>query len=182
LLQRKDFIFIGKIVKSLGLKGFIKVISQTDFNERYESLDSVYLFNEKDNELIKNKYTGFLKFEIEDRVLLKDHNRIKFNGYNNRSDVGDLKNCYLVIDKSEKTKLSRGNYYYFDLINAKIFSDKKEVGLVKAVENYGGDDLLLIELNESKKKILLPLRKQFINKIDIDNKIIDVTLIEGFIE
>lgn len=180
--ENKDFIFVGKIVKSVGLKGYVKVILLTDFDERFKNPECVYILSENEKDLIKNRLHKSLKFKIEDVVLFNEHLKIKFEGYDNKTDADELKNCFLVIDESDKVELPDDYYYYYDLINLKVLSDKKEIGFVKAVENYGGDDLLVIELNDSKKNIFIPLRNQFIKKIDIDKKIIDVTLIDGFIE
>ena len=178
----KDLIYVGKIVKSVGLKGYVKVISLTDFNERFETLERIYILSDNEKDFIKNRLNKSLTFNIEDVILLKDQVKIKFEGYDNRTDADELKNCFLIIDESDKVELPNDYYYYFDLINLKVLSDKKEIGFVKNVENYGGDDLLVIELNKTKKNMFIPLRNQFIKKIDLDKRIIDVTLIDGFIE
>ncbi|MBC8489022.1 MAG: 16S rRNA processing protein RimM, partial [Bacteroidetes bacterium] len=151
-------------------------------SERFETLECIYVLSDNEKDFIKNKLNKSLTFNIEDVILLKDHVKIKFEGYDNRTDADELKNCFLVIDESDKVELPDDYYYYFDLINLKVILNKKGIGFVKAVENYGGDDLLVIELNGTKKNVFIPLRNQFIKKIDLDKKIIDVTLIDGFIE
>ena len=180
--ENKELIFIGKITKSVGLKGYVKVISLTDFNKRFLSLNTVYIFDEKCNTLIRNRASETLEFKIEDIVFLNDHIRVKFENSNSKNEADELKGCLIAIDESEKVKLSNDQYYFFDLIDLKVYSDKKEIGFISDVENYGGDDLLSVELNESKRKILIPLRKQFVKKIDIKNNTIDIALIDGFIE
>ena len=182
LPENKKLIFIGKITKSVGLKGYVKVISLSDFDKRFLSLDSVYIFDEKCNTLILNRVSETSKFKIEDIVFLNDYIRVKFENYNCKTEADELRGCFLTIDESEKVELSTDRYYFFDLINLKVYSDKKEIGIVAEVENYGGDDLLSVELIGNKGKILIPLRTQFIKKIDIKNKIIDIALIDGFIE
>jgi 16S rRNA processing protein RimM len=182
LPENKELIFIGKITKSVGLKGYVKVISLTDFNKRFLSLDTVYIFEDKCNTLIRNRASETLEFKIEDIVFLNDHIRVKFENYNSKNEADELKECFLAIDESEKVELSKDEYYFFDLINLKVYSNKIEIGVVTEIENYGGDNLLSVELIENKRKILIPLRTQFIKKIDIKNNTIDVALIDGFIE
>ena len=180
--ENKELIFIGKITKSVGLKGYVKVISLTDFNKRFLSLDSVYIFEDKCNTLIRNRASETLEFKIEDIDFLNDHIRVKFENYNSKNETDKLKECFLAIDESEKVELSNDQYYFFDLIDLKVYNDKNEIGIVTSIENYGGDDLLSVELIENKRKILIPLRTQFIKKIDIKNNKIDIALIDGFIE
>ena len=80
--ENKELIFVGKITKSVGLKGYIKVISLTDFDERFLSLDSVSIFDEKRSRLIENRVSKTPSFKIEDIVFLNDHIRVKFENYN----------------------------------------------------------------------------------------------------
>ncbi len=180
--ENKELIFVGKITKSVGLKGYIKVISLTDFDERFLSLDSVSIFDEKRSRLIENRVSKTPSFKIEDIVFLNDHIRVKFENYNSKNEADELKECFIAIDDSEKVELSNDQYYFFDLINLKVYNNKNEIGVVTSIENYGGDDLLSVELIENKRKILVPLRTQFIKKIDIKNNSINISLIDGFIE
>ena len=180
--KNKELIFIGKITKSVGRKGYVKVISLTDFNKRFLSLDTVYIFDEKCNTLLRNRTSETSKFKIEDIVFLNDHVRIKFENYCSKNEADELRGCFLAIDESEKVELSNDQYYFYDLINLKVYNDKNEIGVVTSIENYGGDDLLSVELIENNRKILIPLRTQFIKKIDIKNSSIDIALIDGFIE
>lgn len=180
--ENKELIFIGKITKSVGLKGYVKVISLTDFNKRFLSLDTICIFDEKCNTLIKSRVSNTSKFKIEDIVLLNDHVRVKFENYHSKNEADKLRGCFLAIDDSEKVELSNGQYYFFDLVDLKVYNKKNEIGIVTSIENYGGDDLLSVELIENKRKILIPLRTQFVKKIDIKNNSIDIDLIDGFIE
>ena len=50
------------------------------------------------------------------------------------------------------------------------------------IENFGGDDLLKIKLEEKGTDVYIPYRDEFIKKIDKSKKRIDVKLIEGLIE
>lgn len=85
-----------------------------------------------------------------------------------------------MIDEKDRVKISEGSYYFYDLIGCEVFDKDKLIGKVKSVVNYGSGDLF--NISAGGKEILIPFRKEFINKIDTDKKRIDATLIEGFID
>ncbi len=60
----KDLIYVGKIVKSVGLKGYVKVILLTDFDERFKSPECIYILSDNEKDLIKNRLHKSLKFKI----------------------------------------------------------------------------------------------------------------------
>jgi 16S rRNA processing protein RimM len=182
LTADKNFIIIGKIQKTIGLNGLLNVKPLTDFPDRFLSMKYVNIFNERNNLFIKNKITGNNKFEIEKINLEKDFVKIIFRYYTSRELAGELINTLIVIDEKDKISLRDNKFYFFDLIGCEIKCGNDSIGKVISIENYGGDDLLNILLTKNNKNFLLPLIKNFVKKIDIENKLIQVDLIEGFID
>ena len=57
-----EYITLGKIVKTIGLKGEVKVYSSSDFSyDRYEKGNNVTLFNEKTKERVTCIVKSFRK-------------------------------------------------------------------------------------------------------------------------
>ena len=57
-----EYITLGKIVKTIGLKGEVKIYSSSDFSyNRYEKGNNVTLFNEKTKERINCIVKSFRK-------------------------------------------------------------------------------------------------------------------------
>jgi 16S rRNA processing protein RimM len=185
LLDTNDFIAIGKIVKSIGIKGNLKIISLTDFPERFNQLKKVFLFDEKKKKFFVNKFNDDYEFVIESCKFYDNYINAKFEKYYSRTESDELVNLILLVREKDRVKLSDGNFYYYELIGIKVYDKDKMIGKVISINNYGSDDLLTIKSGENdvnSKEILIPFRKEFIKKIDIDNKRIDVDLIEGFLE
>ena len=178
----KDFVVIGKIQKTVGIRGYLKIKVLTDFPEHFDELKHVKLFNEEKNIFIKNEITGNDNFIIEDIKLNNNIARILFRYYTSPELAYKLKESLLLIKEKDKMKLKKNSFYFFDLIDCEIKYNNKIIGKVLSVENYGGDDQLSIKLLDNKKDILIPMVKQFIKRIDVDKKLIEVELIEGFIE
>jgi 16S rRNA processing protein RimM len=180
LLEKNNFIAIGKIVKTIGIKGNLKIISLTDFPERFKKLKKIFLYNERSKEFFVNKPDNSYEFEISDCKIYDKYVNIKFDEYDSIEKSEKLINLILMIDEAQRIKLDKGNFYFYELIGAEIFDKGKPIGEVVSVVNYGSGDLFNVKTAE--KEILIPYRKEFVKNIDIKNKRIDVDLIEGFLE
>lgn len=174
----KDYIFIGKILKFSGKKGKFKVYPLTDFPDRFKDLDYVYIYDEKIENFLKDGL-GNERFIINDVKISGDHIYITLNDVEDRKDL--YKGCYLCVEEAKRVKLAEGMYYYYELIGCKIYLEGNLLGSVSSIENYGSDDLLVL-LKNDKKKVFIPLREEFIQKIDLENKTIDIKYLEGLID
>jgi 16S rRNA processing protein RimM len=78
--------------------------------------------------------------------------------------------------------LSLGNEDYLDedIIGLDVLLDTGEKGTVLGITNNGGNNKTL-ELLINGKKVYVPYHKDFIKKIDLDKKIMELTTIEGLI-
>ena len=179
MLDHKNFIAIGKIVKPIGVKGNLKIIYLTDFPERFNKLEKIVLFDEKKGEFYSNNFRDEYDFVISDCKLFDNYANIKFAGYDDINKSKDLVNLIMMVNEKERVKLSEG-YYFYELIGLEVFDKDNYIGQVDKIHNYGSGDLFSIVSNG--KEILIPYKKEFVKNIDTAKKRIDVDLIEGFIE
>lgn len=177
----KKFISVGKITKPVGLKGYVKVLNLTDFPERFKSLESIKLFNEKENFILKNKFSNSEDFYIKDVIYDNDAVKILLDGFDDIDSVRNFVGCYLVIEETKRKKLEKGRYYFYDLIGLDVRYNGEIIGKTLSVENYGGQDIFNIKLNDSNKDVLIPYVDEFIKKIDIENKFIEIEVIDGML-
>lgn len=177
----KNLIFIGKLSKTTGLKGSLKMLSLTDFPERFKVRNKVFLVDDEKKQLLTNKHNNCENFEIEEFSSHNNVYKIKFKSFDTIDDVTELVNKFVSINDGEKVNLDKNGFYYHEIIDALVFAENKYIGNISKVENYGGDDLLLVK-TESEKELFIPVREEFIIKIDIDEKRVDVKNIEGLID
>lgn len=167
-----DRVRIGQIVSTQGLNGEVRIYPFTDYRERFEEFEYVYLEDKPGTKLQieKVRYKGQLAIA-------------KFKGFESVNDVEKLKDIYIVIDKEDMRDLPEDTYYIFDLVGSKVIDqDDNLIGkLVDVIQNTA-QDLYVIQHDESKKRILIPAVKEFIKEINIEEKIIQVKIIEGMIE
>ncbi|HMQ67393.1 MAG TPA: ribosome maturation factor RimM [Ignavibacteria bacterium] len=176
----KNFITIGTIVKTIGIKGNLKIIPHTDFPDRFYKLKKLFLYNEKEEKFFVNKFNGDKGFILSECKVLDRYINIKFEGYNDINDSQELVNLNTVIDEKDRIKLDEGKYYFYELIGSDIYDRGELIGKLISVVNYGSGDLFNVKSGTG--EILIPYNNEFVKKIDIENKRIDVELIEGFLD
>lgn len=156
---------VGKIVGTHGIKGELKVKSDTSF-DRFKKGNVLYI--EKEEKII-----------INSSRVHKGLHLITINGLTNINDVLMYvnKNIYVPHDRSE---LEEGEYYYEDLIGLICYdSNKKEIGEVIDLQEVPQG--LILEIRGKEKTILIPYVDEFIEEIDLDNKKILINEIEGLL-
>lgn len=157
-----EYIQIGRIVNTHGIKGELKIISD---------------FKYKNKVFIKNFNIYIGKNKIKEQIVTyrkhKNFDMITLNGYNNINEVLKYKNL-LVYAKKEDIKLDPKCYLNEDIIGLTAIVDKKEIGTVTDIIKNGGGELLVIN-----NKTLIPYYDEFIYEININNKTIHLKNIEG---
>ncbi len=173
--KRKAFshegeILIGKVVGVHGLKGELKVKSESDIFERQmEAIDKVTL------------YRGTRKEElpIEGLKPYKDIYLLKLKGIEDRSGAEERIGGELWIKEEERAPLEEGEFYYEDLIGLEVYDEKGErLGKVKGIFEQPASHILEIE-KENGKVILVPFIGEFVKEVDLKGKKLVVSLIEG---
>lgn len=174
----KNCISIGRLVKTVGLKGFVKVISYSEDPERFKNIKRVFLYNERAQKFFRN--TESFEFYPVEITYVKDSVRLKFKNHDRIEAVEGFKDSILTIPEEEKVKLPPGQFFLYEVLGFDVYDKDALIGKVKGFSDYGSGDLFVIDTNE--KEVLIPARKEFITNIDKDNKKIILNLIEGFMD
>ncbi|MGV8980277.1 ribosome maturation factor RimM [Clostridium sp.] len=152
----KDFMTVGQIGKTHGLKGEVKVFSLTDTLERFKELKSVYI----DGEIRK----------IEGCKLQSDRAILKIEGIDTIEQAELYRNKYLMVSREDAIKLPVGSYYVADLIDCTVFEEGgEELGKVFDVLSTPGNDVYWVK---GKKEVLIPVLKDIVVSIDTDKRVI----------
>ena len=166
-----NYLEIGKIVNSYGLKGFIKVLPLTDNIKRYELLKTIFI-----------DYRNNLEtFDIEEVKYHKNFVLLKLKGIDDINQVEKYKESYIKIDRKDGVKLPKDAYYIVDLIGLNVETIEGEyLGKIDDIIPTGSNDVYVVK-NELGKQILIPAIKSVVKEIDIENKKVKVHLIEGLV-
>ena len=160
-----DEIIIGKLGKTRGLDGTLKIISLTDFENRFDDLKEIKV-GEKILSVEKIRHIGGEIF-------------VKFAGVNDKENAKLLTNKFLTVNRSDAAPLDDDEFYFFDIIGCEVFDGEKKIGTVKNILRTGSNDVLEIS---GAKEILIPALKSVIREINLPEKkiFVDMTGLEEF--
>ena len=167
----QEFLEIGQIVNTFGIKGMVKIKPFTDDINRFDDLEKIYI--EKNN----NKK----EYEIEEVKYHKGMVLMKLKGVNTPEEAELLRNYYLKVKREDEPELEEGTYYIVDLIGLDVYSDDgKLLGKLDDIFNTGSNDIYVVK-DELGKQILLPAISDFVKDINLEEKKIIVHILNGLI-
>lgn len=170
--RKMDKIKIGKIVNAVALRGEVKVYNYSDL-DRFEELDTVILKNRKQSK----------EYKIENVRYQKNMVILKFKGVNDRNQAEALKDYEIFITEDDLRELPEDTFYIRDLIGCKVrdVESGDEVGTISDVLQNTAQDLYQVDTC-SGKQVFIPAVAQFVKNVDVEAKIVEVSLIPGFLD
>ncbi len=164
-----EFLEIGQIVNTYGIKGYLKVVPFTDNRERFEDLDKIFIEVKKDLQ----------EFNIEDVKYSKNVVLLKLKGIDDINIAQNYKNYYIKINRKNAVKLPEDTYFIIDLIGIQVFTDDGNLlGNIIDVFKTGANDVYVVK-DELGKQLLIPAIGDVIKQVNIQEKKMIVHLIEG---
>ncbi|HWI49107.1 MAG TPA: ribosome maturation factor RimM [Rummeliibacillus sp.] len=167
---------VGKIVNTHGIRGEVRVISQTDFpEERYTVGQQLGLFKQGEKKP--------LLLTIASSRKHKNFILLSFEGYPNINDVESFRDGILKVNEQqlEKDELQDNEFYYHEIVGCTVYDqDGKEIGQVKGIFETAANDVWTVKGLDGKDHYI-PVVDEFIKEIDIDEKKIVIEVIEGLL-
>lgn len=165
---------VGKIVNTHSLKGEVKVISSTDFEEERFKKGSKLLItrgNQLIREVVVQSYRNHKNFLL-----------VKFEGIDSVEEAEKLKNLQIKIDSDEVGELEENEFYFHEIIGCQVFDENdRNLGEIIGILTPGANDVWVIK-GEEGKEILIPYIEDVVKQIDITNKKVNIEVMEGLID
>jgi len=165
------YIQIGTIVGVHGIKGEVKIYPLTDNPDRFYDLDYVFLGKEGQD-------TEPIRYDVENVRLVKGMPLLKLEPVKDRNAAELLRKYNVYVDRENAVKLPEGRYLICDLINADIYENDRKIGVLRDVIQTGANDVYVVEELDG-SELLLPIIKECILNVDLENNRIDVHVMEG---
>ncbi len=167
----KKFIETGEIVKVHGILGEVKLYPWCDGTDFVKNLTSVFLTKDGQDEL-----------EIEKVRTQKNMCIIKFLNIDTVEKARELVGKVAYFSR-EQVVLPKGRFFAQDVIDCRVVDEhtKKEYGIITNITHPAASDIYEIK-NEEGQVFLFPAVSEFLGKIDIENKIVEVRPISGMFE
>lgn len=155
-MELKNPILLGTIGRAQGIRGEVRVKSHTQVPEAMA--DYGVLFDALGR-----------RFEVLD---IREHKNIvvvRFLGINDRTAAEGLNGIDLFVDRSNLSDddLEEDEFFYTDLEGLEVVdADGKNWGVIHAVFDFGGGDLIEIRA-KGQKPVLVPFTTESIPEVDI---------------
>ncbi len=168
----EQFLQVGIISSTHGIKGEVKVFPTTDDVNRFKKLKEVILDTGKEK----------LSLKIEGVRFFKQFAILKFEGYDNINDIEKYRGKSLFVTRENAVKLKKDEYFIADLIGVFVENeDGSFKGILKDVIETGANDVYVVQCEDG-KEVLIPAIKDCILSVDLENNMIKVHLLDGLLD
>lgn len=154
---------IGQIVGEFGLKGMVKVVPMTDFPERFEPGNTVFVLD--------------TPYEILDLQVHKSQFRLKLKGITKVEQAEALKWESVCVTADDRPELFEDEFYAADLEGLDlVLENGKVIGKVDRIIASPAQDLILCGEH------MIPMVREFVRKVDVKKGQIVIRPIPGLID
>jgi 16S rRNA processing protein RimM len=153
-----DLICVGHILGAQGLKGWVRVFSNTSPRDNIVNYSPWFI--EQGDELKAVSVSG--RSQGKNVVAQLD-------GCDNRSSAEALTGCRILINPSQLPDLQDGDYYWSDLIGLQVESLQGEpLGMVGSMLETGADDVMV--LNGDRERLIPFVMGEIVHEVDLERQ------------
>ena len=175
--DEKDLIMVGRIVRSHGVRGEVKVLPESDDPAHLLALSKVF---------IGKTEADAVRFEIQNARLQQFKKGLtvllSFEGVVGRDAADALRHQSVFAERDELPPLEDGEFFFHDLIGSRVDTETGEVvGILKDVLELPAHNVYVIE-KPGGAEVMIPAVPAFIEKVDVDARQIVIRPIEGLLD
>lgn len=170
-----EYVRIGKIVNTHGIRGEVRIMATTDFaSERFKKGNTLHIFNSK-NELVESVV-------VKSHRVHKNFDLVVFEGMENINLVERFKTMIVKFVKDQKEDvLAADEFYYEDIIGCEAVTTSGEViGTVADILETGANDVWVIK-RKGQANVLVPYVDDFVESIDVTAKKVVIIPVPGLL-
>jgi 16S rRNA processing protein RimM len=165
-------IAVGRITRSVGLKGELNVALLTDSSQRFEKLKTVWIGTE---ESLAVKHTVVAVRSTNTGVVL----RLKDVG--SRTEADRFRGQLVFAASRDAVAPKKGSYFIHDIVGMSVETeDGKRVGTVQEVMQLPANDVWVVV--EGGREFLIPAIKEVIRSVDVQRRMVVIRPLEGLLE
>lgn len=168
----EDFLRVGVITSTHGIRGEVKVFPTTDDVKRFKFLKDVLLDTKKQR----------IPMTVETARFFKNQVILKFEHIDNINDIEKYKGCDILVTRDNAVPLEEGEFFICDVIGSAVYEeDGTRFGTLVDVMETGANDVFIVE-TEDKKEVLLPYIDDCIKEVNVEEKKIVAYLMPGLLD
>lgn len=166
-----EFLQVGAITATHGLKGEVKVFPTTDDKLRFKKL----------KKCIWQKGSRRQELEVQSCRFFKEMVILKFKGIDDINDVEPYVKGDLYVDRENAVPCEEGEYFIADLVGMKVIDEEgQNVGTLTEVLSTGANDVYIVKSGD--KEILIPAIGQCILEVQVEQALMKVHLLDGLVD
>lgn len=164
---------VGIIVNTHGIKGEVKVKRITDFPERFQVGNTLYVQKQEEKPI---------PLIVDGHRIHKQFDLLRFEGKHTIQDVEHMKGAYLKIKEEQLTALPDNEYYYHEIIGCHVYTITGEnLGIIDSILSPGANDVWVVK-NKEGKEILIPYIEDVVKDVHVHDKKVVIELMEGLLD
>ncbi|MCG7382590.1 ribosome maturation factor RimM [Paenibacillus sp. ACRRY] len=168
-----EFMNVGKIVNTHGIRGELKIMPLTDFPEvRFAKNAELYLFTSDNHPILVH---------VESARLHKNMYIVRLKEYGNINEVEKFKGGIAKVSKENLAELEENEYYFHQIVGCTVVTEEGEnLGTISEILTPGANDVWVVK-TAAGKEILLPVIDDVVLDVDVNEKLVKVHLMEGLL-
>lgn len=171
MTDANNYLVIGRVLSTYGLKGWVKVKSFTQPDTNFIDYQNCFIAPAKED----NKHWQPIKIEIG-----KKHGKVlavKFVGYDDCTAAEALLKYEVAVKLDDLPVLANDEYYWHQLEGLQVWavntenSEEQFLGKVSHLLETGSNDVIVVKAcagSIDKQERLLPYRPEVVLNIDLD--------------
>ena len=166
----EQFLQVGVISSTHGIRGEVKVFPTTDDPMRFKKLKKVLLDTGRER----------VELEVQSVRFFKQFAIVKFKGIDNINDIDRYKGKGLFVPREDAVPLGEDEYYIADLIGMEVFTEDGHFGVVRDVMETGANEVYIVE-SDKHGEVLIPAIRQCVLDVNVEEKKMKIRLMDGLI-
>ncbi len=165
---------VGKIVNTHGVRGEVRVISQTDFpEERFAQGSELGLFMPKSEQPIM--------LTVETHRKHKNFDLLTFKNHSNINEVEHYRDGMLKVSEDQFSVLGAHEFYHYEIIGCTVVDlEGTVIGEVTEIMATGANDVWEVKPSEGKMHYI-PYIEDVVKEVDVENKKVIIDPLEGLL-
>jgi 16S rRNA processing protein RimM len=153
-----DLICVGHILGSQGVKGWVRVYSNTSPRENIVSYSPWFIEQ------------GSVQKETAVQGRRQGKNVLaKLEGVEDRTQADELKDCRIFINPQLLPRLEAGEYYWSDLVGLAVETLQGDpLGVIASMMETGADDVMV--LTGERERLIPFVIDQIVREVDLDSQ------------
>jgi 16S rRNA processing protein RimM len=190
--QGEAWVWLARIRRAQGRKGEVLAETLTDFPEKFAERKRVWLLPGEGAGASARSGAGTEPREAElvshwmHKAGQSGDVVLHFAGVDSITAAEALREMIVAIPRAERAALGEDEVYVGDLIGCRLVDiangSDRLIGAIEDVDRESGPvALLVVSPGEGQEEILIPFAKAYLQRIDLEAKLVEMALPEGLI-